>query len=75
MAGVADDLVEVMTTLLVTVEQLVDAPDPPEGRRTLAIAGLDAAQRARRRASAAWATSSAPHSDPEGARRIWSATR
>jgi len=46
MIGVADDLANVATTLLISLEQLAAAPDLPDDLRTIASTGLDAAQRA-----------------------------
>jgi len=46
MAEVTEDLVAVMSTLLITVEQFADAPDLADDLRVVATAGLDAAQRA-----------------------------
>ena len=46
LAGVAEDLVAVLSTLLVSAEQLADAPDLPADLRAVAGKGLDAAQRA-----------------------------
>jgi DNA-binding response OmpR family regulator len=46
MASVADDLVAVMTALLISVEQLAGATDLSDDLRTIAATGLDAAQRA-----------------------------
>ena len=46
MAGVADDLITVVTTALISAEQLAAAPRLPDDLRTIAAAGLDAAQRA-----------------------------
>ena len=46
MAGVADDLTTVMSTLLISVEQLAGAPTLADDLRPIATAGLDAAQRA-----------------------------
>jgi two-component system, OmpR family, response regulator MprA len=46
MAEVAEGLVAVMSTLLISVEQLATAPELPDVLSPLAAAGLDAAQRA-----------------------------
>ena len=46
LAEVAADLVAVMSTLLISVEQLATAPELPDDLGPLAVAGLDAAQRA-----------------------------
>jgi DNA-binding response OmpR family regulator len=46
MVEVTEDLVAVMSTLLISVEQLATAPDLPDDLSPLATAGLDAAQRA-----------------------------
>jgi DNA-binding response OmpR family regulator len=46
MAGVADDLATVMSVLLISAEQLADAPGLPDDVRIIASTGLDAAQRA-----------------------------
>jgi DNA-binding response OmpR family regulator len=46
LAGVADDLTIVMSTLLISVEQLADAPGLSDDLRAIAAMGLDAAQRA-----------------------------
>ena len=46
MAGVADDLAAVMSVLLISAEQLADAPGLPDDARIIASTGLDAAQRA-----------------------------
>jgi DNA-binding response OmpR family regulator len=46
MIGVADQLVVVMSTLLVCAEQLAEAPGLPDHLHTVAATSLDAAQRA-----------------------------
>ena len=46
MAEVTEDLVAVMSTLLISVKQLATAPELPDDLSPLAAAGLDAAQRA-----------------------------
>jgi DNA-binding response OmpR family regulator len=46
MAGVVDDLATVMSTLLISVEQLADAPTLADDLRPIATAGVEAAQRA-----------------------------
>ena len=46
MGGVADDLVAVMSTLLICAEQFANAPGLSDDLRTVAVTGLDAAQRA-----------------------------
>jgi DNA-binding response OmpR family regulator len=46
MAGVADDLAAVMSVLLISAEQLADAPGLPDDVLIIASTGLDAAQRA-----------------------------
>jgi hypothetical protein len=46
MADVSDELVNVMSTLLIGVEQVDAAPDLPADLRTLTATSLDAAQRA-----------------------------
>lgn len=46
MIAVADQLVDVMSTLLVSAEQLAEAPGLSDDLRAVATAGLDAAQRA-----------------------------
>jgi CheY-like chemotaxis protein len=45
MAGVIDDLATVMSTLLISAEQLAAAQDLPDVLRPIAATGLDAAQR------------------------------
>jgi hypothetical protein len=46
MAGVTDGLATVMSTLLITVEQLADAPTLADDLRPIATAAVEAAQRA-----------------------------
>ena len=46
MAEVAENLITVMSTLLISVEQLADAPELPDDLGPIAAASLDAAQRA-----------------------------
>jgi DNA-binding response OmpR family regulator len=46
MIGVADDLANVATTLLISIEQLAAAPDLPDDLRSIASTSLDTAQRA-----------------------------
>ena len=46
MAAVADDLVDALSTLVISAEQVAGAPELAEALRPIAAAGLDAAQRA-----------------------------
>jgi CheY-like chemotaxis protein len=46
MMDVVDDLASVISTVVITIEQLADAHDLPESLRLVASTGLDAAQRA-----------------------------